>query len=69
MSNKNITFAADEITVSGVYVSAKGVPIADILGNVEADDAADHIDNILLLQAIGKEKVIAWLEEQDFKVI
>ncbi|MCO7020935.1 MULTISPECIES: hypothetical protein [Vibrio] len=69
MNKKTINFTADKVTHQGVEVSAEGVPVEDIVNSINEYDAAEHLDNDLLLGAIGEDAVIAWLEEQGHQVI
>ncbi|EKO3451857.1 hypothetical protein NTE11_003111 [Vibrio fluvialis] len=69
INKKTINFTADKVTHQGVEVSAEGVPVEDIVNSINEDDAAKHLDNDLLLGAIGEDVVIAWLEEQGYQVI
>lgn len=69
INKKTINFTADKVTHQGVEVSAEGVPVEDIVNSINEDDAAKHLDNDLLLGAIGEDKSIAWLESQGYQVI
>ncbi|PNH94059.1 hypothetical protein [Vibrio diazotrophicus] len=69
MDKKKINFSANKVIVHGVEVSAEGVPVRDIVESINEYDAAEHMNTGFLLGAIGKDSVIAWLEEQGYQVI
>lgn len=69
MDKKKINFSADKVIVHGVEVSAEGVPVRDIVESINEYDAAELMNTGFLLGAIGKDAVIAWLEEQGHQVI
>ncbi|WP_441258044.1 hypothetical protein ACS18Q_16985 [Vibrio sp. Vf1514] len=69
MNKKTINFTADKVTHQGVEVSAEGVPVEDIVKSINEYDAAEHMNTGLLLGAIGKDTVTAWLESQGYQVI
>ncbi|MBY8063552.1 hypothetical protein KW491_06180 [Vibrio fluvialis] len=69
MFKTNLKFSADKVTHQGVEVSAEGVPVEDVIKSINECDAAENLDNDLLLGAIGKDKAIAWLESQGYQVI
>lgn len=69
MNKKTINFTADKVTHRGVEVSAEGVPVEDIVKSINEYDAADNMNIGFLLGAVGKDTVIAWLEEQGHQVI
>lgn len=69
INKKTINFTADKVTHQGVEVSAEGVPVSDLINLINPEDVAEHMDINLLLDSIGEDKAIAWLEEQGYIIV
>lgn len=68
MFKKDIKFSSNKTTIQGDEVSAEGVPVRDIVESIGEADAVEHLNKDLLLDEIGTDKAIAWLESQGYLV-